>query len=68
MSPIRELREELGLSLCAAARRAGIDKGQFSRMERGQAGMTVDRLYSIATAFGLAELATQLKPFVKDAA
>ncbi|WP_405425535.1 helix-turn-helix domain-containing protein [Streptomyces erythrochromogenes] len=67
-SPLRDLREKLGLTLDDIAERSQIHKSQLSRFERGQCGLSVDALHRLAEALGLTALAEQLAPYVKGAA
>jgi transcriptional regulator with XRE-family HTH domain len=50
------------LSLRQAAERAGIDVGHLSRVERGQASLSVDALARLASVLELRELARLLEP------
>lgn len=50
---IRKLRIELGLGLNEFAQRCGIDPGNLSRIERGQAGARMATLRRIAQALGV---------------
>lgn len=49
----RRLRERAGFSLEDLATRAGIDKGQLGRVERGEAGTSIGGWIDIARALGL---------------
>lgn len=49
-SRLRQLRAARGLSQEALARRAGIDRSFYSRVETGTMSPTVDKLYDIAAA------------------
>jgi len=51
------------MSLRELAERIGLDPGQLSRLERRQAALTVDRLYSIAQALEVKPLARVLEPY-----
>ena len=61
--PLRTVREAQGLGLRETARLAGIDPGQLSRIERGQAPLHVADLARLAPVLGLARLAQLLRPF-----
>ena len=63
-NPLRSVRTAQGIGLRELARRIQIDPQQLSLIERGKAGVTVDRLYTIAKELGLSELAKRLAPFV----
>ncbi|MFI0532349.1 helix-turn-helix domain-containing protein [Streptomyces scabiei] len=65
---LRTARINRGLSLPAAAAKAGMTVPQLSNAERGKAGLSVKTLYRLAGVVGLDELAKQLKPFAGDAA
>ncbi len=65
---LREQRVRRGLSLREAARRAQIDPAHLSRVERGQATLSVDALGRLAKALGLRGLTRQLAPFVGEEA
>ena len=62
---LREIREERRLSLREAARRAGIDPTQLSRVERGRAGLSVDAAARLAAVLGMRGLPQRLAPFRK---
>lgn len=51
-SRIRQLRAERGVSVEELAQRIRTDKGTVSRIERGKAGIGVERLQRIAAALG----------------
>ena len=61
--PLRTVREAQGLGLRETARLAGIDPGQLSRIERGQAPLPVATLARLAPVLGLTQLAQVLRPF-----
>jgi transcriptional regulator with XRE-family HTH domain len=63
--PLRAVRQARGLSLRKTATQAGIDPGHLSRVERGQAGLSVEALVRIAGVLGLRELARLLGPYVE---
>lgn len=62
--PIRALREANGLSLRETARRAEMDPAHLMRVERGEAGLSIDSLQRLARILGPAELAKLLNPYV----
>lgn len=62
--PIRALREANGFSLRETARRADIDPAHLMRVERGEAGLSIDSLARLARVLGPAELARMLDPYV----
>ena len=51
------------MTLREVARRAEIDAGHLSRVERGQAGLTIDSLSRIAEVLELRELRRLLDPW-----
>jgi transcriptional regulator with XRE-family HTH domain len=59
---LRAVRSDLGLSLRAVAAKAHIDPAQLSRIERGEAQLTVEVLYRLAVALELEALAYHLEP------
>lgn len=63
-SRLRRTRKSLGLSLRSVASRAGLDPAHLSRLERGEAHLTVDTLYRLACALELDELARHIEPFI----
>lgn len=64
INPLRPMRIARGVSLREVSRRTGISPSQLSKIERGQAGLTLPRLYLIAKEIGLKPLAEQLRPFI----
>jgi transcriptional regulator with XRE-family HTH domain len=64
--PLRAVREAQGLRLTDVARRAGISAGHLSRVERGQACLSVDALARLAGVLGLRDLTRFLKPYVPE--
>jgi transcriptional regulator with XRE-family HTH domain len=64
--PFRTMRKAQGLSLARAAELAGIDKGHLSRVERGQAGLSIDALRRLAVVLELRELARLLEPYTSE--
>lgn len=59
---LRTTRLALGISLRSVASKAGLDPAHLSRIERGEAQITVDVLYRLAVALELSELARHLQP------
>lgn len=66
--PLRTVRQAQGLMLRGLARRTGIDPGQLSKMEHGQAGLSVAALYRLATELGLHHLVRALRPYTRERA
>ena len=62
-SQLRIVREAQGLSLRRVSHDAEIDLGHLSRVERGQAGLSIDALARIASVLGLRQLAEMLEPY-----
>lgn len=52
-----------GWSLRETARKSGMDPGHLSKVERGQAGVSVEQLKRLADVLGLTELSTLLTPY-----
>ena len=50
---IRQERERQGMTGEELGKKIGTDKGTISRIERGEAGLSTDRLQEIATALGV---------------
>lgn len=65
--PLRTVREAQGLSLREAARRAQLDPGHLSRVERGEASLSIEALARLARVLGLGELARLLSQYGKMA-
>jgi len=66
--PLRTVRLARGWSLSHVAAAAGIDAAHLSRVERGQASLSVDALARLAMVLGLKELATLLAPYTRASA
>ena len=64
--PLRTVREAHGLGLRQVAEEAGIDPGQLSRVERGQAFLSVGALHRLARVLGLGELERLLGPYTRE--
>lgn len=52
-----------GWSLRETARKSEMDPGHLSKVERGQAGVSVEQLKRLADVLGLTELSTLLAPY-----
>jgi transcriptional regulator with XRE-family HTH domain len=61
---LRAVREAQGLGLREAARRSGIDPGHLSKVERGQAKLSVEALARLAGVLELRTLADLLGQYV----
>jgi transcriptional regulator with XRE-family HTH domain len=61
--PLRAVREAQGLSLRQAAELAGVDIGHLSRVERGEASLSLDALARLAEVLSLRQLAELLGPY-----
>jgi transcriptional regulator with XRE-family HTH domain len=64
--PLKELREANGLSLRETARQAGMDPAHLMRVERGEAGLSIDSLQRLTRVLGPPQLAKLLEPYVHD--
>jgi transcriptional regulator with XRE-family HTH domain len=64
--PLRAVREARGLGLRQVAEEAGVDPAHLSRVERGQAGLSVESLRRVAQALALSELDRLLAPYTLD--
>jgi transcriptional regulator with XRE-family HTH domain len=62
-TPLRAFREAQGLTLREVARRAAVDAGLLSRVERGQARPSLGALWRIARVLGLKDLERLLEPY-----
>jgi len=60
---LRTVRQAQGFSLREVSRRAGIDPGHLSRIERGESSPSVDVLGRLASVLGLRTLAGLLEPY-----
>ena len=63
-SRLRVFREARGLSSRKAAELAGIDPAQLSRLERGQAGASLNTVLRVAQVLGLRRVREALEPFL----
>jgi transcriptional regulator with XRE-family HTH domain len=63
--PLRTIRKAQNLTLQRAAELAQIDIGHLSRVERGQASLSVDALARLAAVLDLKDLARLLAPYRK---
>lgn len=50
---VRRVRESAGMTVEELALRAGVDRGNLSKMETGKMGITMAKLFAIAGALGL---------------
>jgi transcriptional regulator with XRE-family HTH domain len=64
--PLRALREANGLSLRETARQAGMDPAHLLRVERGEAGLSIDSLQRLSRILGPEQLARLLNPYVNQ--
>jgi transcriptional regulator with XRE-family HTH domain len=64
--PLRTVREAQGLSLRQAAQLAGVDIGHLSRVERGEASLSLDALARLAEVLSLRSLAELLHPYRRE--
>lgn len=62
--PIRALREANGLSLRETARQASMDPAHLLRVERGEAGLSIDSLQRLTRVLGPTQLEKLLNPYV----
>lgn len=65
-TPLRLIREALGLTLDQVAERSGVSKQSISEAERGKGGLSITSLYRVATALNMDVLAGHLAPYVPD--
>ena len=63
VSHLRAVRQAQGLSLRETARRAEIDISHLSRIERGQASVSLEALARLAKVLGLRDLSRLLEPY-----
>jgi transcriptional regulator with XRE-family HTH domain len=64
--PLRAVRQARGLGLREVARLTSIDPAHLSRVERGEARISLDALLRVARVLGLRELAAFLEPYVGE--
>jgi transcriptional regulator with XRE-family HTH domain len=64
--PLRAMREAHGLSLRETARRAGMDPAHLMRVERGEAGLSIESLQRLARVLGPEQLVKLLSPYVDE--
>lgn len=62
----RRAREHHGRSLREVARAAGIDPGHLSRVERGQAQLSLDATRRLAAVLGLDEITEVLGTIMRE--
>lgn len=65
--PLRTVRQARGMSLRRVAAEATLDRSHLSRVERGEASLSVDALARLAKVLGLVELAALLAPYTREA-
>lgn len=65
--PLRAVRQARGLGLREVAARADIDVAQLSRVERGQAGLSVESLFRLSRVLKLNELERLIAPYARVA-
>ncbi len=63
--PFRAVRKAKGIGLRELARRSGIDAAHLSRVERGEATLSVETLSRVARALDLKDLARLLEPYIQ---
>jgi transcriptional regulator with XRE-family HTH domain len=63
--PLRAVRTARGLGLREVASLAEIDPAHLSRVERGEARLSLDGLARLATVLELRELAKLLDPYIE---
>jgi transcriptional regulator with XRE-family HTH domain len=56
ISPLRQARESVGLTIPGVAQELGIDPGNLSRIERGKQTPSKDLATKLAQRFGLTEM------------
>ena len=66
LPPLRAVRQAQGRTLRETARRAQIDPGHLSRVERGQESLSIPALARLARVLGLTPLADLLAQYVSD--
>jgi transcriptional regulator with XRE-family HTH domain len=64
--PLRTVREAQGLGLREAARLASINEAHLSRVERGEAMLSLEALLRLARVLGLRELDRLLSQYVTE--
>jgi transcriptional regulator with XRE-family HTH domain len=64
--PLRDVRTAKGLGLNEVARLADIDPAHLSRVERGEARLSLESLARLAHVLELRELAKLLTPYTRD--
>jgi transcriptional regulator with XRE-family HTH domain len=60
------VRQAQGLSLARVSELAGVDIGHLSRIERGQAGLSISTLARLAKVLGLRDLEQHLDLYRRD--
>jgi transcriptional regulator with XRE-family HTH domain len=66
LPPLRVVRKAKGLSLRQVAELAGVDVGHLSRVERGEASLSIDALARLAVVLSLDQLAGLLGPYRRE--
>ena len=64
--PLRAVRQAQGLTLREAARRAGIEPAQLSRVERGRGVLGLEALARLAKVLELRQLHRHLSQYLPD--
>lgn len=62
--PFRAVRKAQGIGLRELSRRSGVDAAHLSRVERGEAGLSVETLGRVARALDLKDLVCLLEPYI----
>jgi transcriptional regulator with XRE-family HTH domain len=62
--PLQAIRKARGLGLRETARRAQINPGHLSRVERGEKQLSLAALHRLAVVLGLAEFAEMLRLYL----
>jgi transcriptional regulator with XRE-family HTH domain len=62
-NPLRAVRHAQGMTLKETAEAAGLDIGHLSRVERGEASLSLDSLARLAAVLELRSLAEMLGPY-----
>jgi len=64
--PLRDVRIARGLGLNEVARLADVDPAHLSRVERGEARLSIDSLARLSRVLDLHELSRLLAPYAGD--
>jgi transcriptional regulator with XRE-family HTH domain len=65
---LRGVREAQGLSLRETAKRAGLDPAHLMKVERYEAGLSIESLVRLANVLGLHEVERSLWPYAPRSA